>query len=443
MSKTEKIKIVCLGCAKNNVDAEVMAGILEENGIEIVDGDAPADTVLINTCSFIDKAKQESIETILNASRLKEKGEIKKIIVTGCLPQRYGGELQKEMPEIDSIAGINDIPRIMDYVSSGRESSARKKDSPTFIYDHKLPRKRFTPHGVSYIKIADGCSNRCSYCSIPAIRGDLRCREIKSIVNEAKKLARDGTVEINLIAQDLTAFGNSDNNGNDLKTLLVELEKIKGIKWIRPLYLYPSKIDNELIDIISSSEKICKYFDIPIQHSEDRILKKMGRKYRRQDIEELMTRIRERAPDAVLRTSLITGFPGESKEDFNSLLEFIKKVRFDTLGTFTYSREIGTPAYSFKGHVSKKEAMQRALEIENAQREISAARNKNLIGTLNEAIVERKSEETGFYEGRIKSQAPDVDGITFIQGKKLVPGKIYKVEIVSSVDFDLTAEVVK
>ncbi len=437
----KKIKIITLGCAKNTVDSEVIAGILEQGGMEIAEGDENADTVLINTCSFIEKAREESIDVILEAALEKSKGNIKKIIVTGCMPERYGKELSDEISEIDEIAGIDEIPEILSITLNGRgkrnKSGFEGKALSEYLYDHHTPRKKLTPSGVSYIKISDGCNNRCAYCAIPLIRGNLRCRSISSITQEAKKLADNGTVEINLLANDLTSFEGNAKSGENLSSLLSALSKVDGLKWIRPLYLYPSRIDDTLIETIGENENICNYFDMPLQHADNRILEKMGRKYRIEDIQKKIEVIRKKIPDAVLRTTFITGFPGEDEDSFNRLMDFIRETRFDRVGVFAYSKEEGTPAAEFKDTSSRRKAEEMALEIGEVQKEISAEKLSALKGRVTEAIVEAPSSEPNVYEGRIRSQAPEVDGMTFISGEKLACGKIYEVEIEDTIDYDI------
>lgn len=442
-----KIKIITLGCAKNTVDSEVIAGILEQGGMTIAEGEGNAETVLINTCSFIEKAREESIDVILEAALEKSKGNIKKIIVTGCMPERYGKKLSEKIPEIDEIAGIDEIPEILSITLKDKDKKGKPRTNgkklSEYLYDHHTPRKKLTPAGVSYIKISDGCNNRCAYCAIPIIRGSLRCRSISSITREAKKLAESGIVEINLLANDLTSFGCASDSGEGLPPLLSALSAVDELKWIRPLYLYPSRIDDRLIETIGENENICKYFDMPLQHADNGILERMGRKYRIEDIQKRIEVIRKKIPDAVLRTTFITGFPGENKDSFKRLIEFIKEVRFDRVGVFAYSKEEDTPAVKFKDTPSLKSAEEMALKVEEAQREISAGKLSSLKGKKTEAIIETYSSQANIYEGRIRSQAPEVDGMTYISGKKLVCGKIYEVEIEDAIDYDIWANAVE
>ncbi|RMF92088.1 MAG: 30S ribosomal protein S12 methylthiotransferase RimO [Candidatus Schekmanbacteria bacterium] len=439
--KREKVKIITLGCAKNTVDSEVLAGILENNGIEVVEDSARAETVIINTCSFIEKAREESIDVILEAALEKTNGNIKKLIVAGCMSERYGQQLAAEIPEIDEILGIDEIPEILNFY----KGSKRKRDiisrKSQFLYDHTIPRKKLTPPGVSYIKVSDGCDNRCAYCAIPAIRGNLRSRSIESILNEAENLARNGTVEINLLANDLTSFGKDKNEGENLASLLSALSNIENLKWIRPLYLYPSRIDEKLIETIASKVNICNYFDMPIQHTDNTILQMMERKYKIEEVKETINRIRAIIPDAVFRTTFITGFPAETDERFERIIEFIEEMKLDWIGVFAYSKEEGTKAKNLTPQIPLEKAEERAMKIEEVQKKISAAKLASLRGKRCEAIIEAQTSEKNIYEGRIRSQAPEVDGMAFISGEKLECGKIYTVEIDDTLDFDVWATV--
>ncbi|MCL2760092.1 MAG: 30S ribosomal protein S12 methylthiotransferase RimO, partial [Desulfuromonadales bacterium] len=342
----EKVSMISLGCPKNLVDAEVMLGYLGKEGFEITTDEHTANIIIVNTCSFIKEAKQESIDTILDLADRKKDGNCRLLVVTGCLPQRYQEELAKEMPEVDIFIGTADYPRIAEIIKekNGTDGQSRYISDPNYLYDVEMPRMQSSPRYYSYIKIAEGCSNCCSYCVIPSLKGAFRSRPMNLLLEEARRLVSSGVKELNLIAQDITGYGKDLGDEASLEALLEELVKIAGLRWIRLLYSYPEGITNRLVELIKNEDKICKYLDLPIQHISDPILSRMNRRSKEADIRELITRLRSEIPELALRTSIIVGFPGETDEDFRKLCHFVEEAQFDRLGVFCYSREEGTPA---------------------------------------------------------------------------------------------------
>ena len=432
--------MVSLGCPKNLVDSEVMLGILKGAGLELTADEAQADILVVNTCGFIGDAKEESIDTILSLAEHKKTGRCRKLIVAGCLSQRYKDDLSISLPEVDCFIGTGEYHRIAEVVEDGFLERVLV-GLPTYIHDYTTPRIISTPGFYAYVKVAEGCSNHCSYCSIPSIRGAFRSRPIDSVVKEAESLASQGIKEINLIAQDTTSFGK--DRGEGLEPLLKKLIPVKGIEWIRLLYLYPGRITDEVITIMKNEEKVLPYIDLPLQHISPPVLKAMNRQYTRIGVEALMEKLRSRLPDVTLRTSMIVGFPGEKESDFKELLDFVESVKFDRLGVFTYSREEGTPAWSMKGQVQKKIKSGRMDALMSAQREISLEKNRALVGSAVSVLVEGANEDgDGFgLKGRAASQAPDVDGAVYLKGRHVEPGKIVSAIVTGAGDYDLYAEV--
>ena len=432
--------MVSLGCPKNLVDSEVMLGILKGAGLELTADEAQADILVVNTCGFIGDAKEESIDTILSLAEHKKTGRCRKLIVAGCLSQRYKDDLSESLPEVDCFIGTGEYHRIAEVVEDGFLERVLV-GLPTYIHDYTTPRIISTPGFYAYVKVAEGCSNHCSYCSIPSIRGEFRSRPIDSVVKEAESLASQGIKEINLIAQDTTSFGK--DRGEGLEPLLKKLIPVKGIEWIRLLYLYPGRITDEVITIMKNEEKVLPYIDLPLQHISPPVLKAMNRQYTRIGVEALIEKLRSRLPDVTLRTSMIVGFPGEKESDFKELLDFVESVKFDRLGVFTYSREEGTPAWSMKGQVQKKIKSGRMDALMSAQREISLEKNRALVGSAVSVLVEGANEDgDGFgLKGRAASQAPDVDGAVYLKGRHVEPGKIVSAIVTGAGDYDLYAEV--
>ena len=433
-----KVGMISLGCPKNQVDAERMLAIIDKNSFEITDCYDGADVVIVNTCGFIDAAKAEAIENILDMAELKKEGIIKKIIVAGCLSERYKDEIFTEMPEVDGVMGIgaiNQIDSIIRRVLDGEK---------VFQMDNKynLPlcgeRLLTTPSYWSYLKIADGCSNRCTYCAIPGIRGDYRSEEFDMVIEEAKQLAAAGTKELILIAQDTTAYGYDLYGEYRLPELLNSLCEIDGIEWIRMLYCYPDKITDELLDVMKNQPKVLHYIDLPLQHADDRILKRMGRKGDSTYLRNVISRIREAMPDAVIRTTFMVGFPGEDEEAFDNLAEFVNEIEFDRLGCFEFSPQEGTPAYNMPDQVDDKVKNRRGEIIMNDQLEIVNLKNDEKVGKTYRVLVEGYDGYSDSYSGRTYMDAPEIDGkINFTSSHDYNPGDFADVEVIGVNDYDL------
>jgi len=437
-----KASLVSLGCAKNLVDSEVMLGILAEKGFVITGNEAEADVIIVNTCGFIGSAKEESINTILDLAKYKEDGNCKALVVTGCLGKKYKDELKDELPEVDAIIGTNEVPQIAEVVEAAlKGKSTFKANESEFIYNHELPRVQTTPTYSAYVKIADGCDNCCSYCVIPEMRGKFRSRPLESIVKEVEALALRGVKEINLIAQDSTRYGEDLYGHYKLAQLLQELNNIEGIVWIRILYCYPTHFNDELIETMAKTPKVCKYLDLPLQHADNDILRKMNRKGTREDIINLIHKLREFMPDITLRTSFIVGLPGETETKFQELLDFIQDIKFDRVGVFTYSREEGTPAYSME-QVPDNIKEERYHQLMSLQREISLERNRKWLGKKIVVLVEGKSvEKEELCIGRTEGDAPEIDGNIYFTGN-YQPGDFVTVKVIEAYDYDLLGEVV-
>src|SRR3989338_6058479 len=438
----EKICLTSLGCSKNLVDSEVMLGILKQNQFERVASEEDAEILIVNTCGFIGDAKEESINTILRLAQYKEAGTCRLLIVTGCLTQRYKHELAKELPEVDFFIGTGEYSKIADIIKHGSNKRVIA-GIPEYVHDYDTPRILATPRYSAYVKIAEGCSNYCSYCAIPSIRGEFRSRPLNSVIKEIENLAAQGVKEVNLIAQDSTSYGMDIGNSIGLEALLKKAVETNGIEWIRLLYLYPSRITKGLIRLIRDEEKICKYIDMPIQHINNRVLKTMHRNLTREQIENTIKFLRQEIPDVALRTSVITGFPGEIEDEFEELLNFVKEGRFDRLGVFRYSREEGTPAYSMKGQVSEVVKKSRFRRLMKAQAKVSMKKNRFLVGRTLKVLVEGLSDETEFLlTGRSMQQAPDnIDGITYINKGTASPGDIVQVTVTDAGEYDLVGEI--
>lgn len=440
----EKISMVSLGCPKNLVDAEVMLGFLDREGYEITTDEKDADIIIVNTCSFIKEAKQESIDAILDLADRKHDGRCRLLIVTGCLPQRYQEELCRELPEVDIFIGTGDYPRIAEIIAEKRGTSEQLRyiGDPNFVYDEDSPRLQSTPIYSAYLKIAEGCSNRCSYCLIPSLRGAFRSRPMDAVVEEARRLVTGGAREINIVAQDVTRYGRDLEDGATLEELIRKLAEIEDLRWIRLLYAYPDGITDGLLRVIRDEKKVCKYLDIPLQHISDPILSKMNRRSTSGEIRALIARLRQEIPDIALRTSLIVGFPGETEDDFRQLLHFVEETRFDRLGVFCYSREEGTPAADMADQISERVKRERYKKLMTAQGRLSFKRNRSLVGKVEEVIVEGYSEETELLlKGRSSRQAPDIDGQVYITAGNASVGDIVRLKITDSSDYDLIGEI--
>ncbi len=438
-----KIGMVSLGCNKNQVDAERMLYKIKEAGYQLVADAALSDIVIVNTCGFIESAKQEAIETILEFGKLKEEGRIKKIIVTGCLAERYKEEVAELLPEADAVIGLgcnDDILNVIDKVLANQRplEFANKLCLPM-----EGGRVQTTLPFYSYLKVAEGCSNCCTYCAIPAIRGKYRSVPMENLIEEAKGLAEHGVKELNIIAQDSTRYGEDLYGECKLPELLTELCKIEKLKWIRILYCYPERITDKLLDVIAKEDKIVKYIDVPIQHCCEDILKKMNREGNEEYLRALMTKIREKVPNVTIRTTLITGFPSETEEQFNQLADFVKDMRFDRLGCFPYSQEEGTKAAEMPDQLDEETKQRRADVIMEQQQIIMAQNNEKMIGKTIEVVTEGFDRYGECYFGRSAADAPDIDGKIFFRSpeRKLTSGSFVKVNITETLDYDLIGEI--
>ena len=446
---TEKVGIVSLGCARNLVDTEVMVGLLRQAHYDVIADPAEADIILINTCSFIDAAKEESIDAILEMARLKQEGRVQTLIVAGCLPQRYADELARELPEVDLFIGTGEVPRIGEILKSHRQKQRRLYIGiPSYLYDHATPRLRATASHTAFVKVSEGCDHKCAFCIIPQLRGPHRSRPIDSIVKEATALAQEGVKEINLIAQDLTAYGRERRDGTTLYGLLRELVSVSGIEWIRLLYAYPNYLDDPLLDLIRESEKICKYIDIPFQHVATRILGRMRRGKSGSAVRQAMDKLRRAIPGVTLRTSLIVGFPGETADDFRELLDFVEQAEFERLGVFKYSREEGTAAALMEEQVAEQEKERRWQELMELQAGICRRKNQALIGAVERVMIDGRDLDSGALSGRTQAHAPEVDGVVYIRHgsagngqKELRPGDFAQIKITQALDYDLIGEI--
>jgi len=432
-----KIGFVSLGCSKNLVDTEMLIGLFEKNKYEIVNNPANADVIIINTCGFIESAKQEAIDTIFEMLEYKKK-KCKYIIVMGCLVQRYKKELEKEIPEVDLFVSIDEYENIWEIID---EKINNKKDLCEQNKLEYLNRKITTGDSFAYLKIAEGCSNKCTYCAIPYIRGPFESRKMEDILEEAETLAKTGIKELIVIAQDTTKYGIDIYGDQKLPELLERLCKIDGIKWIRFLYSYPESITDELLKVVKENSKICKYFDIPIQHISDTVLKRMNRKSNGESIRNLIKKIRKEIPEAVIRTTLIVGFPGETKENFEELYEFVKAYKFDKLGCFAYSKEDGTPAAKLKEQLHYKTKESRLNKIMNLQKQISKESLEKNINKNFECLIETKTFDNKYYVGRTYMDVPDIDGIVYVKNTKpLNIGEFVNIKINKVSDYDLIGE---
>lgn len=437
-----KVGVVNLGCDKNRIDSEIIIGNIKEK-FEVINEPNNADIIIINTCGFIESSKQESIDTILEMAKYKEDHNCKVLIATGCLTQRYGSELLKLIPELDIILGVNDYDKLNDSIEQVLKDN--KKVAYTSYSDSNINiGKRVVTTGgtTAYIRISEGCNNKCAYCAIPSIRGKYRSRTIEDILKEASVLAINGYKELILVAQDTTSYGIDIYGEKKLHTLLNELSKIKSIKWIRILYCYAEELTDEIIDEIANNDKVCKYIDIPIQHISDKILKSMRRKGRNKTITDNINKLRTKVPNVVLRTSLIVGFPGEREEDFEELKDFIKEIKFDKLGVFTYSQEEGTAAADMDEQIDDEIKEMRYHELMALQQQISKELNKNRVGKIYTVLIENKEDK--MYIGRSYEMAPEIDGEIFIENDNNIKiGQFIDVEIIKALEYDLIGVVLQ
>lgn len=442
---TWKVGLVSLGCPKNLVDSEIMLGLLKRDGFVITNREEEADVLIVNTCAFINDAKEESIKTIFELARHKEGGRLKALIAAGCLAERYAAELANKMPEIDSLAGTGDVGEIVQVVRRAISGGRSKPEAdPGYLPAAGIPRLLSTPPYTAYLKIAEGCDNRCSYCVIPAIRGPYRSRSMEDILSEAFRLAGGGARELILIAQDTTRYGTDLYGRPALADLLRELARIEDATWLRVMYAYPSLVTDGLIELLSSGEKVCRYLDLPLQHASDKILRKMNRRDRQADLIKLVEYLRSSVPGIVLRTSFIVGFPGETAEDFQELLDFMSAVRFDRVGVFTYSPEENTRAAAMPGQVPEEVKNERKEEAMALQQDISLQRNAEKTGREMIVLVEGRSATKGIFFGRSEGDAPEVDGRVYVRADRdLKPGEFVRVRVTGVSEYDLAGELVK
>lgn len=439
-----KILFVSLGCDKNLVDSEVMLGLLREKQYEITDDEQLADVVVVNTCCFIHDAKEESITTILEMAELKKTANVKAIVVTGCLAERYKEEIRKEIPEVDAVLGTSSYEAICDAVEEALAGHVTEKyEDINYLPITNVKRINTTGGYFSYLKIAEGCDKHCTYCIIPKIRGDYRSVPMEKLIAEANQLAENGVEELILVAQETTMYGKDLYGEKKLPQLLRELCKIAGIKWIRILYCYPEEITNELIQVIKDEPKVCKYLDMPIQHGADGILKRMGRRTNKQELIDIVTKLRKEIPEICLRTTLISGFPGETQKEHEELLEFVRQLKFDRLGVFTYSPEEDTPAAEFPEQVPEEVKEQRRDEIMAEQQKIAFEAAEDMLYHKIEVLIEGKIPEENVFIGRTYRDAPNVDGYIFVHAShELMSGEFVTVQVTDAKEYDLIGEVV-
>ena len=443
-----KILFVSLGCDKNLVDTEVMLGLLAKKGHQMIDDETQADIVIVNTCCFIHDAKEESIQTILEMAQLKETAVLKKLIVTGCLAQRYKEEILEEIPEVDAVLGTTSYDEIAEVIDGLFSDSPMERADARMImkdvdYLPETQKGRLVTTGghFAYLKIAEGCDKHCTYCIIPKIRGNFRSVPMEELIDEAKELADQGVKELILVAQETTLYGKDIYGEKSLPRLLKALCKIQGLRWIRILYCYPEEITDELIQVIKEEPKICHYLDLPIQHASDAILKRMGRKTSKEQLISIIGKLREEIPDITLRTTLITGFPGETDEQHEELMDFVDQMEFERLGVFTYSPEEDTPAAEMPDQISEEIKQDRQAELMELQQDIVFDRNEDLIGEEMLVMIEGKVADENAYVGRTYRDAPNVDGLIFVNtDEELVSGDFAKVKVTGAMDYDLIGE---
>jgi ribosomal protein S12 methylthiotransferase len=438
----KSVCLISLGCPKNLVDSEVILGVFSRAGYSITTEPSEAEILIVNTCAFIEDATKEAIETILRLTHYKKEDPCKLLIVSGCLPQRYGKVLEKEFPEVDIFVGTGAFHKLPKLLSQKRKKKTFIPPS-TFLYNERTPRILSTPPFTAYLKIAEGCSKSCTFCTVPKIKGPYKSRRLNSVINEAKELASRGVKELILIAQDTTAYGEDLGDGTNLMNLLKNLVKIDSLHWIRILYTYP-KIEyfvDELLELIAKEEKICPYIDLPIQHIDDEILRRMGRKSNEYEIKKLIEKIRNFVPEVSLRTSLIVGFPGEGEKQFKKLMDFVREIRFDHLGVFKYSPEQGTPAFRLPNQIEESLKEERFRAVMELQKDISLKKYQELVGKRMEALVE-KYNQSGVKLGRLKIQSPDIDGCIFLQGEAC-QGEFVEAKITRALPYDLFGQIIR
>lgn len=445
-----KVGFVSLGCPKNLVDSEVMLGLLQKEGHTITTDTSEADVIVVNTCSFIEGSKKESIDMILSAAELKKSGQCKRLVVAGCLAERYPKEIQSDLVEVDAILGTNQIEQIASAVSGDSvlpPTSFGRSDADFYLYDHTTPRILATPSYTAYMKIAEGCDHTCSFCIIPKIRGPLRSRSIHSLVQEARNLAERGVKEITLVSQDTTSFGADFGLQDGLAHLLEALAGVGDLRWIRFLYVYPDMVSDRLVEVISSHEQICKYIDMPLQHASARILRAMRRGGNRASLERMIQRIRTGIPGVTFRTTMIVGHPGETEEDFRELMDFCRDTEFDRLGVFAYSDEENTHSHELSGKVPARTVERRRRELMEQQSKIARAKNRRLIGREFPVLIEGPSQESELLlQGRLESQAPEIDGVCIINDSEVGPvhaGEFRVIRLTQELEHDLLGTIVR
>ena len=450
----KKVGFISLGCPKNLVDSEVMMGKLRQSGYEITTDAAEADTVVVNTCGFIESAKQESVEAILEAARLKTEGKARRLVVAGCLVERYRDQLRDELPEVDAFIGTSQVGEITEVCDERKNTRSLPvlqvpvgNQSATYLYDESTPRVLATPGYTAFIKIAEGCDRPCAFCFIPQMRGHFRSRRFGSVMSEAERLAQQGVKEIVLVAQDSSRYGEDLGERDALAHLLRELSHLDGIEWVRVMYTYPTHISDAFLDVLAEEPKAVKYLDMPLQHASRKVLKLMKRGGSRQSLERLIGRVRRRVPGIAIRTTFITGFPGETEEDFEELLAFVRNVEFDRVGVFTYSDEEGTPAFDLPDKVDARTAGRRRARLMKEQARISRRRNRARVGSVERVLFEGAAKETDLlWQGRLETQAADIDGCVLINDApedfEPVPGQFVNVLITEAHEHDLVGHIV-
>ena len=450
-STKTKVGMVSLGCPKNLVDSEVMMGMLARDGYELTTDQAAAEVLVVNTCGFIDSARQESVNTILEMAQLKQSGNLKRLVVAGCLVERYREELAREIPEIDACIGVNQLAAIRTVVEPGGRALPVYSDGRAapelYLYDETTPRLRATAPYTSYVKIAEGCDHTCAFCIIPKLRGVFRSRSPESILREAEILAAQGVREFVLISQDTTTYGSDLGLKDGLASLVDSIASVEGVEWLRFLYCYPTAITDQLLDVVAARPNVCKYFDIPLQHASRRVLQRMRRGGNRESYERMIERIRERVPGVAIRTTFIVGFPGETEEDFEELVDFVRTVEFDRVGVFTYSDEENSAAIDLDKKVDERVMKQREQCLMKLQASISRRKNRSMVGRCVEVLLEGRSKQSDLLlEGRMATQAPEIDGSVLIndvrEGLEVQPGDFVTVEITEAHEYDLIGSIV-
>ena len=436
----KKVGMVSLGCPKNTVDSERVLGDLVTSGFDLTQDEKDADVIIVNTCGFIESAKKESVDTILEMARHKTEGNCKQLIVTGCLAERYGQELLDEIPEIDHMLGVGQYPQLKSIIEDVNPSTRNHVATPAEFYESYTDRLLTTAFYTAYLKISEGCSNRCAFCIIPKMRGPMRSRSPESILAEAEHLARKGVKELNLISQDTTMYGFDLGMKDGLVLLLKQMAKVDGLEWIRLLYCYPTFLNSEMIELIASEPKICSYIDVPLQHTHDEMLKSMKRQETEGGVRRMLDEIRLKIPDVALRTTFITGFPGETETHFQHTVRFLCEMEFDHVGIFTYSDEEGTTAFDYPNRVPEEVKTERRDILMEFQKDIALRKNQERVGKVELVLVEGFDPENYLMTGRLTSQAPDIDGQVIIEKCEVEPGEIVPVLINQAADYDLVGE---